>query len=209
MRRDDDKDFASAVRNVLVALVGSIEVIAVMLMLNDGGVLPISQWWESVGPWWVNDGWPWTSAWLTSPGFGGMAAVVAAALALAGARHQARLNAWWQRVEWAVTLYVNPKATEIERRTGASALEYLQESRLARSDEKGFVGAVVEAVTLDPLGNGLSQDDWSQSVPTSFEAQESATGDKTLSPDAGQRPVGWRRMVLRWTERLLRQKISD
>lgn len=206
---EDAQERAFVVRNVLVSLVVCVEVVAVILMLDSGGVLDVGAWWTSLGPWWLDDGWPWTSDWLTSPGFGGMAAVVAAALALAGARHQARLNAWWQRVEWAVTLYVNPQATEAERQTGASALEYLQGSRLARADEKGFVGAVMAAVTLDPLGNGLDQDDWGQDAPGASLDREDTVNRTVLGAEARRRPARWRRMFLQRVERRSRQRHSD
>jgi hypothetical protein len=134
--------------------------IAIVLICDHRGVLDLAAFAFSLRRWWLSDGWPWTSGWMSSPGFGGMAAVVAGAFAFAGVRHQARLNAWWQRVEWALGLYVKPEAKDFERRVGAAAIEALVKSRLAKTDEKQFLADVVKAVTLDPLGDGIEHDDW-------------------------------------------------
>lgn len=119
----------------------------------------IAEWWESVALWWNGDGWRWISEWMKSPGFAGFAAVIAATLAFAGARHQARLNAWWQRVEWALNLYTGSKSSQRERITGLAAIGALQQSRLARKGEQQLVRQIVDANTLDLFGDGADDDD--------------------------------------------------
>lgn len=198
---EDDEREKPSVRLLRVAAgLALIAVLAfIVFRLDQAGVLDIASWWASLGPWWVNDGWPWTSNWLSSPGFGGLAAVVAAGVALAGARHQARLNAWWQRVEWALGLYVKADAADHERIAGAAAIEQLQSSRLARSDEKAFLGEVMKAVTLDPLGDGLDRDDWS--------AEETENQDEVAESKSAQaRPEGARCRHPRRPWRILRSR---
>lgn len=159
---DDEPEAGSRRSDIFAFTVISLGVLALLVLwLFDAGMIDFAAWWSSLGPWWSDDAWPWLSNWLTSPGFGGLAAVSAAGVALAGARHQARLNAWWQRVEWALDLYVKPDAKDLERRAGAAAIEALLDSRLAKKDEQAFLVEVVKAVTLDPLGDGLEEDDWS------------------------------------------------
>lgn len=119
--------------------------------------------WNDLAIWWPTAGWPWFSAWLQSPGFAGTAAVVAAFVAFRASRNAQRLDAWWKRVEWALGLYVPQDATDRDRRVGLAALEALQASRLARRAESDFVASVVDAVTLDPLGDGADDDDWEDS----------------------------------------------
>ncbi len=143
----------------LATVVFALIVIGIFFALTQTGVLRPLDWWASLGPWWVNDGWPWVSKWLVSPGFGGAAAVAAASLAFVGTRHQARLNAWWQRVEWALNLYIKPEATREEREAGIAALLALQNSKLAKKDERTFLGEVVTATTLDLNGDGDETDD--------------------------------------------------
>lgn len=145
-----------------VLVIGAAVLAVAVVVLNLVGILDIPSWWITVGDWWHGDGWPWLSAWLLSPGFGGAAAVLAASLAFIGTRHQARLNAWWQRVEWALNLYVKPDATGPEREAGVAALEALQKSALAKKDEKAFLGEVVTAVTLDLDSDGDADDDLSR-----------------------------------------------
>lgn len=114
---------------------------------------------SSAASWWNHDGWPWISQWLNSPGFAGFAAVLAATLAFAGSRHQSRLNAWWQRIEWALNLYTKPDSTEAERIAGLAAIGALQQSRLAKKPEQDFVREIIDATTLDPLEDGTVSDD--------------------------------------------------
>lgn len=121
--------------------------------------MDIPAWWQSLGPWWANDGWPWVSEWLKSPGFAGFAAVLAATMAFLGSRHQARLNSWWQRVEWALNLYTDPKSTQGQRMTGLAAIGAAQDSRLTKKPEQDFISSVVDANTLDLLGDGTDEDD--------------------------------------------------
>ncbi|MFJ4044161.1 hypothetical protein ACIPV2_00260 [Microbacterium sp. NPDC089987] len=148
-------------------IVGLIAVLAggvVLQLWGDALGESIADWWTGVGRWWHKDGWSWVSNWLTTAGFGGFAAVVAASLAFSGARHQARLNSWWQRAEWALNLYTKPNAKDMERRVGAAAVAALQSSRLAKRDEKRFLAEVAAAVTFDPKGDGVGTDDWSEAV---------------------------------------------
>lgn len=51
-------------------------------------------------------------------------------------------------------------ASDQDRRIGLAALEALQKSPLAKRSEAEFVASVVDAVTLDPLGDGAVEDDW-------------------------------------------------
>ena len=163
--------FASA----MIAVAGAMTIVTLQLL----GIVDIPAWWQSLGVWWGDAGWPWVSAWLVSPGFGGFAAVVAASLAFGGSRHQARLNAWWQRVEWALNLYVKPDATSIEREAGAAAVVELQTTRLARRADRAFLAEVARAVTFDPNGDGLEQDDWADA-----EARDEAEHDALLDANA-------------------------
>ena len=121
--------------------------------------MDIAEWRESVALWWYGDGWRWIGEWMKSPGFAGFAAVLAATLAFSGARHQARLNAWWQRIEWALNLYTGSSSSQSERITGLAAIGALQQSRLARKDEQEFVRHIVDANTLDLYGDGAEDDD--------------------------------------------------
>lgn len=158
---------------LVFALAGGLTIVVLQLL----GLIDVPAWWQSLWPWWRDAGWPWTSSWLTSPGFGGFAAVVAASLAFAGTRHQSRLNAWWQRVEWALNLYVNPDTSASGRAAGAAAIDALQSSRLARREEKAFLGEVAAAVTFDALGDGLDEDDWTK-------AERDALGDADAEGEA-------------------------
>lgn len=107
--------------------------------------------------WWTDDGWPWLSSWLTSPGFGGFAAVIAAFVALGASRRQSRLAAWWQRAEWALERYTSPDSTPQQREVGAAALGVLEASRIGGRAEEEFLIAIVVAMTLDPQGDGLGE----------------------------------------------------
>lgn len=129
-----------------------------MNWLEDTGAA-VASWWVSIPVWWNGDGWPWIGEWVKSPGFAGFAAVIAATLAFAGSRHQSRLNAWWQRIEWALNLYTKPDSTEAERIAGLAAVGALQQSRLAKKPEQNFVAAIIDATTLDLLGDGIYDDD--------------------------------------------------
>lgn len=165
-----------------IALV-AVTVLIFLFLVPNWGVLcrEVDSWWRDVGKWWHGDGWPWISNWLTTAGFGGFAAVVAASLAFTGARHQARLNSWWQRAEWALNLYTKPDAEPLERRAGAAAVEALQRSRLAKKDEKRFLTEVATAVTFDPNGDGIENDDWSAAASGSDPQQ----GQETAEPSVG------------------------
>lgn len=108
---------------------------------------------------WLDCVWPWLSAFLQSPGFAGVAAVIAAAIAFFGVRHTARLNAWWQRAEWALDLLTRENVDDEQYVTALAALRVLQGSRLAKREEQRFLREIVDATTLDPLGDGAETDD--------------------------------------------------
>lgn len=167
----------------LVAVVGLI----FLFVVPNWGVLcrEVNSWWRDVGKWWHGDGWPWISNWLTTAGFGGFAAVVAASLAFSGARHQARLSSWWQRAEWALNLYTKPDAEPLERRAGVAAVEALQRSRLAKKDEKRFLTEVATAVTFDPNGDGIENDDWSAAESGSAPQKGQATAGPSVGTSNG------------------------
>jgi hypothetical protein len=100
---------------------------------------------------WADTVWPWISEWVQTPGFGGAAAVAAAAIAFFGVRRQTRLNAWWQRAEWALTLLTRQGSTKKDRSVAIEAILALQDSRLAKRDEQVFLSGVVEAMSLNTL----------------------------------------------------------
>lgn len=119
----------------------------------------------AIGAWWITEGWPWISAWMQTSGFGGAAAVVAATLAFMGVRRQTRLNAWWQRAEWALDLITRADATDEQVETGLVALGALQKSRLAKTDEQNFLAGIATSSTLDPIGDGALTDDLAPAPP--------------------------------------------
>lgn len=117
-----------------------------------------------IGEWWVNAGWPWISAWVQTSGFGGAAAVVAATIAFAGVRRQTRLNAWWQRAEWALELLSRDNASDEQVDMALEAIRLLRKSRLAKDDEQKFLAGIVTVSSLDPAGDGEFSDDITMSV---------------------------------------------
>lgn len=143
-----------------------------MEWLEDVGTA-VASWWITIPVWWNGDGWPWISEWVKSPGFAGFAAVIAATLAFVGSRHQSRLNAWWQRIEWALNLYTKPDSTEAERIAGLAAVGALQQSRLAKKPEQDFVSEIIDATTLDPLADGIDDDDLPLDDPTESPGSDS------------------------------------
>ncbi|TPW77579.1 hypothetical protein [Schumannella soli] len=88
----------------------------------------------------------WLLPWLTSPGFGGFAAVVAATIAFAAARHQAasqrqaeRKEQWWKRAEWALNLTLSDESAI--REVGYETLRSLSTSEYAAVHEADIIGA--------------------------------------------------------------------
>lgn len=140
--------------------------------------------WSTISDWWVAAAWPWMSGWMQTPGFAGFAAVVAAFVAFLGVRHQARLNAWWQRMEWALNLYTGRESTQVQRMAGLAAIGEAQQSGLARKAEQRFVSAVITAVTLDPLGDGDERDDWGDSVEPSSSHGPAVAEESYSDPEA-------------------------
>jgi hypothetical protein len=89
-------------------------VLAAVLWLSRGAL-----WWTE--KYWRDDFFPWIGSWFIpwaqTPGFGGAAAVAAATIAFAAARHQARVQResqrkeqWWKRAEWALNLTLDERA---------------------------------------------------------------------------------------------------
>ena len=97
---------------------------------------------------------------LRSPGFGGLAAVVAAAIAFLGVvrsnatkRKADRKQQWWDRARWALDLLLGE--TETARDVGVAALDALSLNEYAKVHEKELINAVLTAglaryVTEDP-----------------------------------------------------------
>jgi len=102
----------------------------------------------------------WLSAWIRSPGFGGVAALVAAVIAYRAARRAAvvqksnadgdrtqrerseRKNQWWQRAQWALDLTLSE---DTEARTvGFKVLRALAESEWADEHEADIVAAATD-----------------------------------------------------------------
>lgn len=82
--------------------------------------------------------------WLTSAGFGGTAAVVAALLALVGARRSAavqrenaRKDQWWDRLKWAVDLILS--GDEPSANVGLAALAAITQAQGFDADELDFI----------------------------------------------------------------------
>ncbi|WP_136056011.1 DUF4153 domain-containing protein [Microbacterium sp. K24] len=105
--------------------------------------------------WIFQDFFPWLGSWFIpwaqTPGFGGAAAVVAAAIAFTAARNQAgvqrdaqRKEQWWKRAEWALTLVLSDK-TET-REIGFEVLEALGRSDYAAEHETDFVDAATRGL---------------------------------------------------------------
>lgn len=112
----------------------------------------------------VTDVLHWLSGWAQSPGFGGLAAVVAAVIAYKAAGraartsdrnavadrtqrdHAERKSQWWKRAEWALDLTLSQDSET--RTVGFKVLEALAESEWAEEHE----GDVIAAATERSLG---------------------------------------------------------
>ncbi|MFV0375654.1 hypothetical protein [Microbacterium sp.] len=103
---------------------------------------------------WTTTVWPWVSGWLQTPGFGGAAAVAAAMIAFAGVYRQSRLNAWWQRAEWALDVLVRSNLDARDREMALEMIRVLQSSRLAKHEEQRFLAGVVTSSSLARIGEG-------------------------------------------------------
>lgn len=116
--------------------------------------------------------------WLTSAGFGGTAAVVAALVAYLGVRktvRQQRLNArkdqWWERARWALDRTLSEDARV--RAVGFSVLEALGDSEYAAEHEFDVVDAAMDAQLAgyaDPRETVADVEEWDD---TSDEGAES------------------------------------
>jgi hypothetical protein len=91
----------------------------------------------------------WLREWLLSPGFGGAAAVLAAAIAFVAARRQAEVNRiagrkeqWWKRAEWALDLTLSDKSEN--RIVGLDTLDALSRSEWAAEHEGDVIAAATE-----------------------------------------------------------------
>lgn len=116
--------------------------------------------------------------WLTSAGFGGTAAVVAALVAYLGVRktvRQQRLNArkdqWWERARWALDRTLSEDSRV--RAVGFSVLEALGDSEYAAEHEFDVVDAAMDAQLAgyaDPRETVADVEEWDD---TSDEGAES------------------------------------
>ncbi len=103
----------------------------------------------------------WLSAWIRSSGFGGVAALLAAAIAYRAARRAAsvqrdnarddrvqreraeRKNQWWLRAQWALDLTLAEADTEA-RTVGFNVLKALADSEWAGEHEGDIVAAATD-----------------------------------------------------------------
>lgn len=105
--------------------------------------------WEAIG------------RWLTSPGFRGLAAVIAATIAYAGVRRSIRAQRdatrkeqWWERARWALDLTLSDES--ITRTIGLEVLDALGDSEFGSEHEFDLVAAAtsptLEAYVASDLG---------------------------------------------------------
>lgn len=98
-------------------------------------------------------------AWLTSSGFGGTAAVLAACIAflgdsrsVRGQRETARKQQWWDRARWALDLPLSDDS--LRREVGIGVLDALGSSEFAREHEVDLVEAAIRPTLLAALPHG-------------------------------------------------------
>lgn len=113
--------------------------------------------------------------WLTSPGFGGTAAVFAATIAFIGVarsvkaqRDTARKQQWWERAKWALDLTLS--ADSVSRTIGLEVLDALGHSEYAGEHEYDLVDAAV-APTLEAYADEIGRDYEDDGLATADEAQ--------------------------------------
>lgn len=101
--------------------------------------------------------------WLMSPGFGGLAAVLAATIAFLGVsrnvkvqREANRKQQWWERARWALDLTLNDDSTT--RTVGFEVLDALAGSEWAREHEYDVIEAAI-GPTLDAYEEQDSTDE--------------------------------------------------
>lgn len=103
------------------------------------------------------------SQWLTSAGFGGTAAVLAAGIAFIGVRRtsrvqrdNARKDQWWDRLKWAVDLIL--AGDEAKANVGLSALDAIAKTPGFDADEQRFLRAVTQLFLLEDESGTLEPD---------------------------------------------------
>lgn len=102
--------------------------------------------------------------WLTSAGFGGVAAVVAAAIAYAAARWTARAHRdssrrdqWWDRLKWAVELALSPEPARSA--AGLRALEAIMDATGFDDDEWKFIANIADVFLGEDLSGTLESEE--------------------------------------------------
>jgi hypothetical protein len=108
----------------------------------------------------------WFLPWAQTPGFGGFAAVVAATIAFAASRYQARVQRaaqrkeqWWKRTEWALNLTLSDEIAASE--IGISVLEALASSEWANEHEDDVIAAALtQSVTPTLTESTIAQIIW-------------------------------------------------
>ncbi|MFB2596257.1 hypothetical protein ACEXQE_00550 [Herbiconiux sp. P17] len=100
----------------------------------------------------------WFVPWAQTPGFGGVAAVIAATIAFAASRYQARVQRsaqrkeqWWKRAEWALNLTLSDDRTRSE--IGIAVLEALASSEWAGEHEDEVISAALSGPIAPPESN--------------------------------------------------------
>lgn len=127
----------------IVPLLAAAMLVGAMMcfLLSRCDVWPDTEAWHGVGRW--------LSEWIRTPGFGGAAAVVAAAIAYAGVRRNARVQReasrkeqWWDRAKWALDLTLSNVPEE--REVGYAMLDALADSEWAQEHESDVIAAATE-----------------------------------------------------------------
>lgn len=113
--------------------------------------------------------------WLTSPGFGGTAAVVAAVIAWLGVRRSTRVQSqtasrvlraerenarkdqWWDRLKWAVELALS--SDEATSNAGLEALRAINETEGFDRDELNFLARIADLFLADAESGTLEPDE--------------------------------------------------
>jgi hypothetical protein len=127
---------------------------------------------------------------VTSPGFGGAAAVVAAVIAFIGVsrnlkaqRNANRKQQWWERARWALDLTLDDDSST--RAVGFEVLDALARSEYADEHEAEVIDAAVSA-TLEAY---VEQDD-EDGVPDESNAGADDTSQAQLEPPGEENDHG-------------------
>ena len=117
--------------------------------------------------------------WLTSSGFGGTAAVLAAALALIGVRRSsaiyrenARKDQWWDRLKWAVDMVLS--GDEQRANVGLAALSAIAEAQGFDRDELTFLRRVTDLFLLEDESGTLEREPGTESADRPARGEEEA-----------------------------------